>query len=63
MITQISVGFTYTKNLGIYASLSVDAHLTASVGEQDNPDEVYATAWTAVRAQVTKSLQAGKGGF
>jgi len=62
-VQQITVGFTFTKNLGNYESLKVDAGVTMTVDPGDSPDEVYAKAWEATRKQVKRGLETSKGGF
>ncbi|WP_010498570.1 hypothetical protein [Paenibacillus elgii] len=62
-VKEISVGFTFTKNLGNYESLKVDAGVVMTVELGEEPDAVYAKAWEAARKQVKRGLDAGKGGF
>lgn len=59
---EISVGFTFTKNLGNYQSLKVDAGVVMTVEDGDDPDDVYAKAWETVRKQVKKGLETANGG-
>jgi len=59
---EISVGFTFTKNLGNYQSLKVDAGVVMTVEDGDDADDVYAKAWETVRKQVKKGLEAANGG-
>lgn len=60
---EISVGFTYTRNLGNYESLKVDAGVVIAVGENEDTEEVYATAWKSAKKQIKNGLEAAKGGF
>lgn len=62
-VKEVSVGFTFTKNLGNYESLKVDAGVVISVGDNENPDEVYEKAWAATKQQIKRGLDAAKGGF
>lgn len=59
---EISVGFTFTKNLGNYQSLKVDAGVVMTVEDGDDLDGVYAKAWETVKQQVKKGLEAANGG-
>lgn len=36
---EITVGFTYTKNLGNYESLKVDAGVTIAIQPEDNEEK------------------------
>lgn len=60
---EVSVGFTYTKNLGNFESLKVDGGVVVSVEENENPEEVYEQAWKSVKNQIKKGLETAKGGF
>lgn len=62
-IKEISVGFTYTKNLGNFENLKVDAGVVISIQEGEDPEEVYAKAWESVKKQVKSGLQTARGGF
>lgn len=62
-VKEISVGFTYTKNLGNYENLKVDGEVTVSVDENEDPEEVYAKAWKLVKNQIKKGLEQARGGF
>lgn len=62
-IKEISVGFTYTKNLGNYESLKVDSGVTITIEDGDDPEEVYTKAWESTKKQVRRGLDAAKGGF
>lgn len=57
---EISVGFTFTKNLGNFESLKVDASVVEA-GEE--PEAVYDKAWKSVRSQIKNGLDVAKGGF
>jgi hypothetical protein len=60
---EISVGFTFTKNLGNYESLKVDASVTITVEPGDDQDAIYAKAWANTKQQIKKGLETAKGGF
>jgi hypothetical protein len=56
-IKEVSVGFTYTKNLGNFESIKVDAGFVIAISEGDDEDAAFAKAWAAAKAQVVKGLQ------
>lgn len=60
---EISVGFTYTKNLGNYESLKVDAGVVMTVDPGEDPAAVEAKAWEYAKKQIKRGLEAAKGGF
>jgi hypothetical protein len=60
-LKEVSVGFTFTKNLGNYQSLRVDAGLVLSLAPGDNPQTVYAEAWQTAKQQVKQGIEAVKG--
>jgi hypothetical protein len=62
-VKEISVGFTFTKNLGNYESLKVDAGVVVTVGPDDEPAVAYAAAWETVKKQIKRGLETAKGGF
>ena len=62
-IKEISVGFTYTKNLGNYESLKVDAGVVVSIGAEDDHRIAYDAAWETVKKQIKCGLETAKGGF
>ncbi|MEF3312580.1 hypothetical protein [Paenibacillus sp. GYB004] len=55
-VKEISVGFTYTKNLGNYESIKIDAGFVIAIGEGDDPEAAFNKAWTAAKAQVIKGV-------
>ncbi|OUM85671.1 MAG: hypothetical protein BAA01_09380 [Bacillus thermozeamaize] len=59
---EISVGFMYTKNLGNYQSLKVDAGVVMTVEDGDDIEEVYQKAWETVKKQVKRGLESANGG-
>lgn len=60
---QIQVGFTYTKNLGNYENLKVNADVTLSVDPDTDLDQEYEKAFKSMKKQVKKGLQEAQGGF
>ncbi|WP_211746383.1 hypothetical protein [Paenibacillus sp. Marseille-Q4541] len=61
-VKEISVGFTYTKNLGNYESLKIDAGVVVSVEDGDTTDEVYSRAWNTVKKQISNGIEKHQGG-
>lgn len=55
-VKELSVGATFTKNLGNYQSLKVEANVTVHLETGDDPDTIYAEAWERVQEQVRKGL-------
>jgi hypothetical protein len=62
-VSQICVGFTFTKNLGNYESLKVDAGVVMTVEPGEDPAAIEAKAWESVRKSIKRGLEAAKGGF
>jgi len=62
-VKEISVGFTYTKNLGNYESLKVDAGVVLTVEPGEDPAAVEAKAWEHVRKSIKRGLETANGGF
>lgn len=62
-IQQISVGFTYTKNLGNYESLKVDAGVVLTVEPGEDPAAVESKAWEHVKKSIKRGLDVAEGGF
>lgn len=62
-VKEITVGFTFTKNLGNYESLKVDAGIVVTVEAGEDPDAVYNKAWESAKKQIKRGLDAAKGGF
>jgi hypothetical protein len=60
---EISVGFTFTKNLGNFENLKVDAGVVITVDAGDNPEDIYDLAWENTKKQIKKGLETAKGGF
>lgn len=55
-VKEVTVSVGYTKNLGNYESLRLDASATAVLGEGEDPNEVYSTLWDKTSEEVMKSL-------
>ncbi|EJW17580.1 hypothetical protein M5X00_16605 [Paenibacillus alvei] len=53
---EITVGYTFTKNLGNYQSVKVDASVTMAVDEGESPEVVAATGYKYCREQVKKGI-------
>ena len=53
---EITVGFTYTKNLGNFENVKVDAAVTISVEPGQNVDALYDKAYESMKKQVKNGL-------
>lgn len=53
---EITVGYTYTKNLGNFENVKVDASVTISVMPGQNVDELYDKAYDSMKKQVKNGL-------
>lgn len=53
---EITVGYTYTKNLGNFENVKVDAAVTISVEPGQNEDELYNKAYESMKKQVKNGL-------
>ncbi|MEF7494722.1 hypothetical protein V4V34_09045 [Lysinibacillus sphaericus] len=53
---EITVGYTYTKNLGNFENVKVDAAVTISVAPGQNEDELYNKAFESMKKQVKYGL-------
>lgn len=60
---EITVGYTYTKNLGNFENVKVDAGVTITVAPNENPDELYEKAYKNMKQQIKKGLKEAQGGF
>ncbi|CAI6075032.1 hypothetical protein PAECIP112173_02355 [Paenibacillus sp. JJ-100] len=58
-VKQISVGASFTKNLGNFQSLKVEANIVLELDDRDDPSAAYEDAWAKVQEQVRNGL--GKG--
>ncbi|MEK5162033.1 hypothetical protein NYE69_06780 [Paenibacillus sp. FSL R5-0527] len=57
-IREICVSMTYTKNLGNYESLKLDAGVTMAIAPGDSVEEAYTKAWEVARKQVRTQVPA-----
>lgn len=55
-VKEITVGFTYTKNLGNFENVKVDAAVTISVEPGQDTDELYNKAYESMKKQVKNGL-------
>lgn len=62
-VKEITVGFTYTKNLGNYENVKVDANVTIAVKPGQDVDELYAQAYDSMKKQVKNGLNKFKEEF
>jgi len=53
---EITVGFTYTKNLGNFENVKVDAAVTISVEPGQDVDALYDKAFESMKKQVKNGL-------
>ena len=53
---EITVGYTYTKNLGNFENVKVDAAVTISVEPGQDVDELYSKAYDSMKKQVKSGL-------
>lgn len=53
---EITVGYTFTKNLGNYQSVKVDASVTMTVEEGESAEVVATTGYKYCREQVKKGI-------
>lgn len=56
-VKEITVGYTYTKNLGNYENVKVDADVTITVEPGEDLDELYYKAYSAMKKQVKNGLK------
>ena len=54
---EIQVGYTYTKNLGNFENVKVDATVTITVEPGQDVDELYNKAYDSMRKQVRNGLK------
>lgn len=62
-VKEISVGFTYTKNLGNYENVKVDANVTIAVKPGQDVDELYDQAYDSMKKQIKNGLNKFKEEF
>ncbi|MFF5818484.1 hypothetical protein [Lysinibacillus capsici] len=53
---EITVGYTYTKNLGNFENVKVDAAVTISVEPGQDVDALYNKAYESMKKQVKNGL-------
>lgn len=53
---EITVGYTYTKNLGNFENVKVDAAVTISVEPWQDVDALYDKAYESMKKQVKNGL-------
>ncbi|MCS1392998.1 hypothetical protein NXZ77_15580 [Lysinibacillus boronitolerans] len=53
---EITVGYTYTKNLGNFENVKVDAAVTISVEPGQDIDALYDKAYESMKKQVKNGL-------
>jgi len=53
---EITVGYTYTKNLGNFENVKVDAAVSISVEPGQNEYELYNKAFESMKKQVKNGL-------
>lgn len=54
---EITVGYTYTKNLGNFENVKVDATVTITVEPDQDVDELYGKAYSSMNKQVKNGLK------
>lgn len=55
-VKEITVGYTYTKNLGNFENVKVDAAVTISVEPGQDVDALYDKAFESMKKQVKNGL-------
>ncbi|MEK5330282.1 hypothetical protein [Lysinibacillus sp. FSL W8-0992] len=55
-VKEITVGYTYTKNLGNFENVKVDTAVTISVEPGQNEEELYNKAFESMKKQVKNGL-------
>lgn len=55
-VKEITVGYTYTKNLGNFENVKVDAAVTISVEPGQDVDALYDKAYKSMKKQVKNGL-------
>ncbi len=57
-IREISVSMTYTKNLGNFENIKLDAGVIVALAPGDSVEEAYEKAWKLARGQVRAQIPA-----
>lgn len=60
---EITVGYTYTKNLGNFENVKVETAVTITVEPGQDVDELYDKAYEAMKKQVKNGLIKFNGGM
>lgn len=60
---EITVGYTYTKNLGNFENVKVDAQVTITVEPGQDIDELYDKVYDSMKKQVKHGLNKFKEDF
>lgn len=60
---EITVGYTYTKNLGNFENVKVDAAVTISVEPGQDVEALYDKAYESMKKQVKNGLTKFGSGF
>ena len=55
-VKEITVGYTYTKNLGNFENVKVDSAVTISVEPGQDVDALYDKAYESMKKQVKNGL-------
>ncbi|MEK8196235.1 hypothetical protein [Lysinibacillus sp. FSL M8-0134] len=55
-VKEITVGYTYTKNLGNFENVKVDAAVTISLEPGQDVDALYDKAYESMKKQVKNGL-------
>lgn len=55
-VKEITVGYTYTKNLGNFENVKVDAAVTISLEPGQEVDALYDKAYESMKKQVKNGL-------
>lgn len=60
---EITVGYTYTKNLGNFENVKVDASVTITVSPGEDVDKLFDKAYEQTKKQVKNGLNKFGGGI
>jgi hypothetical protein len=55
-VKEVSVTFSFTKNLGNYQSLKIEAGAVVELGPGDKPEKVYAETFEMAKRQVDEQI-------
>lgn len=62
-VKEITVAYTYTKNLGNFENVKVDASVTITVAPGEDVDNLYDKAYEQTKKQVKNGLLKFGGGI